>query len=519
MSELRLDLSKLALDRSPASSIAKKPRPRRWLSRYGLPLTILLGFLALLGATAGRQIWPKPSVTVVPVIVKRSEVQQAGTKLFQAAGWIEPRPTAISVAALAPGVIEELLVVEGQQVIKGEPIARLISIDAELAVEQSEATLAIRVGELQRAEAERDAAIIRLENPVHLTVQLAEANSLLAKAKTESDKLPFLIEAAEARMKFTTATVESRKAAGAAIPARTLQQAEAEDSEADATLRELRVRQPNLKREIEAFQNKVNAVQTQLDLLVEERRQLEEAKAKVVSAAALRDEASSLLRKASLNLERNVVRSPINGRVLRLVASPGMRVMGLDATGGQSSSTVVELYDPARLQVRADVRLEDVPMVTPGQPVEVETASSGHTIQGRVLHSTSSANIQKNTLEVKIELIEPPPTVSPEMLVTATFLALQNAATSSDRNETERLFVPEQLVQSGENGTFVWVVDASNQAARKPITVGGASQDGLVEVVEGLNVTEKLISSGTNRLHPGDFVVVSGEDQTIGVGR
>ena len=116
MTELRLDLSKLALDRSPTKSIAGRPRPRRWLSRYVLPLTILLGFLALLGATAGHQLWPQQSVTVVPVIVKRSDVQQAGTALFQAAGWIEPRPTAISVAALAPGVIEELLVVEGQQV-------------------------------------------------------------------------------------------------------------------------------------------------------------------------------------------------------------------------------------------------------------------------------------------------------------------------------------------------------------------------------------------------------------------
>ncbi|MDA1232122.1 MAG: hemolysin D, partial [Planctomycetota bacterium] len=172
-----------------------------------------------------------------------------------------------------------------------------------------------------------------------------------------------------------------------------------------------------------------------------------------------------------------------------------------------------------RLQVRADVRLEDVPMVKPGQRVEIETASSGHTIQGRVLQSTSSANIQKNTLEVKIELIEPPATVSPEMLVTATFLAPQNTATSSDGNETERIFVPGQLVQSGDSGTFVWVVDVDNRAVRKAITVGGASPDGLVEVAEGLNITEKLISSGAESLHPGDLVVVRGEDQTIGIGR
>ncbi len=40
--------------------------------------------------------------------------------------------------------------------------------------------------------------------------------------------------------------------------------------------------------------------------------------------------------------------------------------MGLESTAGQSSSTVVVMYDPQKLQLRTDVRLEDVPMVTPG---------------------------------------------------------------------------------------------------------------------------------------------------------
>ena len=152
MNKSQLDLSQLALDRSPSESTTKQPRPRRWLLRYVLPIGILLGFIALLGVTVGRQLLPQQPVTIVPVIVKRGEVQPAGTTLFQAAGWIEPRPTSVNVAALAPGVIEALLVVEGQQVAKGEPIARLIAIDAELAVEQATAKLAIREGELQRAE-------------------------------------------------------------------------------------------------------------------------------------------------------------------------------------------------------------------------------------------------------------------------------------------------------------------------------------------------------------------------------
>ncbi len=50
------------------------------------------------------------------------------------------------------------MVVGGQTVQKGEPIARLVSIDAELVLEQSKNALAIREGELNRAKAELSAA-------------------------------------------------------------------------------------------------------------------------------------------------------------------------------------------------------------------------------------------------------------------------------------------------------------------------------------------------------------------------
>jgi RND family efflux transporter MFP subunit len=265
------------------------------------------------------------------------------------------------------------------------------------------------------------------------------------------------------------------------------------------------------------LQTKVDALQKQLKLLVEETRQLEEAEAKVQSSTALRDEAKLQLRMAELALARNVVRAPMDGRILRLVASPGTRVMGLDANAGQSSSTVVEMYDPARLQVRADVRLEDVPLVTRGQPVEIETASSAGAIRGRVLQATSTANIQKNTLEVKVELMDPPKTVGPEMLVTATFLAPEISRASAEPAETERIFIPEQLVQSSETGSLVWIVDADSLAQQCGITLGQRGVDGLVEVTEGLSVTDKLVASGTDGLRIGSRVNVTGENRVIGV--
>lgn len=518
MSASQTDLSKLVFDRSGANSGKSTRHRSRWISRYVLPGGILLGLVALLAAAAGRHVFPKPSVTVVPVIVMRSATQPAGTTLFQAAGWIEPRPTSISVPALAAGVLEELLVVEGQQVTKGESIARLIAIDAEIALRQAKATLAIREAERQRAASEHRAAIARLENPIHLQVQLADARSLLAKAMTESEKLPFQIRSASATVAFTRSSLEGKQAAQSAIAGVMVEQAVRDHTAAVAELEELQQRGPNLKREIDALQEKVEALETQRSLLIEERRQAEEAQAKMDSAAALCDEAGLQVQQAQLNLDRTIVRAPMDGRILRLVAMPGTRVMGLDQAAGQSSSTVVEMYDPMRLQVRADVRLEDVPLVTVGAPVAIETASSDSVIAGRVLQTTSSASVQKNTLEVKVELIDPPPAVGPEMLVTASFLAPERTGGMSEPVETERIYAPGQLVLSEAEGDFVWIVDADSCAVQKSVTVGKAGPDGLVEIRTGLNPTDKLITSGTAQLSDGTEVLISGEDQALGTG-
>ncbi len=519
MSETEVDLSRLAIDRAPSTASGSKAKHRRWVSRYVLPTSVLAGFTALFVFTAGRQFFPATPVTVVPVIVQRGEIQQAGTPLFQAAGWIEPRPTSVRVPALAPGVLEELLVVEGQEVKQGQPIAQLISIDAEISVEQARASLSLSEGELQRAQAELAAAESRRDNPLHLAIPLAEARSLLAKAKTESQKLPFLVRAAEANVEFTHSSFEGKRNAGEGVPQVVVRQAERDYLSARAELDELRTRGPNLTREIDALQENVQVLQEQLSLLIEERRLVAEAQAKVLSATAVCEDSKLRVRQAELTLQRMRILAPMNGRILRLVAAPGTRVMGLEHVAGQSSSTVVEMYDPEQLQIRADVRLGDVPLVSPGAPVVVNTASSDHPIDGRVLQTTSTANIQKNTLEVKVELLAPPSTVRPEMLVTATFLAPKSVLETDLPTETERILVPSQLILTGDSGSMVWVVSENNRAIQGTLTLGGKRNDGLVEVTDGLNATDKLIASGISELKPGQAVVIRGEDQTIGVER
>lgn len=513
-----LDLRQLALDRpSEEDEAPHKPKRKGWLVRYMVPAGILGGFAVLIASAAGRQWWPAHPVQVVPAIVRQAQTQPRGSTLFQAAGWVEPRPTPIHVPALEPGVVEELRVVEGQQVTKGELLARLITLDAELALEQAEATLEIRRGELNRAQAEMEAAKARLENPVHLQAALADAESKLAEAESELDALPYRIEAAKANVDYADQNLQGKQSASQAVSGRALQQARSDYARSLANFRELQRREPNLQREMATLEEKVVALRKQLELLIEERRQYHEAEAKVQAAVGLRDEAQVKLRRAQLVLDRMEVRAPQAGRVLRLVAYPGMSVPGPNSSSGDGSSTVVEMYDPQRLQVRADVRLENVSEVTVGQPVEVETASSAEVIQGRVLQPTSAADIQKNTLEVKVELLNPPASVRPDMLVTATFLAPLTDKPVSEGDQPERIFVPNDLVQRSEQGAFVWTVDADGLARQESIETGSVGEDGLVEVRKGLKITDKLIARGVDGLQPGDRVRVTGEDRGFGL--
>jgi hypothetical protein len=191
--------------------------------------------------------------------------------------------------------------------------------------------------------------------------------------------------------------------------------------------------------------------------------------------------------------------------------------MGLETTAGQNTSTIATMYDPAMLQVRADVRLEDVPKLQPGQQVEVKTASTTEVIQGRLLQSTSSANIQKNTLEVKVELLNPPPSVCPEMLVSASFLASEAANDSSQPQLKSSILVPRSLVDSDESGSFVWIVASDLRATKQGITLSDNKSGELAEVTAGLTPTDKLIVQGRENVSPGARLKIVGQDQTLGV--
>jgi HlyD family secretion protein len=507
-----VDLRQLAVRRNGAPPPHARRR-RRLFSRYILPAAILLGFAGVIGWAARDTFLPSKPVTVVPVFTTISTTQQDGTPLFQAAGWVEPRPTPTVVSALAEGVVDTLLVVEGQEVRASEPVARLVDAEARLALRDAEAQARMRRADVVSAQGNLVAARTNVAKPTHLAAVLAEADATLAQKQTELTSLPFQLRGAQARLRLAQASLDGKKAYPGAVPELQLHQARSELDSAAAAAEGLQARSVRLGREVDAQTQRRDALRQRLELKTEEIRQLADAEAQAEAAAARLQLAEVAVDTARLRLERMTVRAPTAGRVLALVARPGTRLVGLAGGTYQDASTVVALYDPARLQVRADVRLEDVPRVVPGQPVRIETpAAPGGPIDGEVLFLTSFADIQKNTLQVKVALNNPPQTLRPDMLVQTTFLAPATTTPAEPASEKLRLLVPRALVESGDGGGRVWVADQAAGVARLCAVKLGPAAGEWVEVAEGLNVADRVIAGGRDGLRDGQRITVTGED-------
>ena len=126
----------------PAPTTAPVRRMPAWL----IPLTIGAGFAVLFLALFRDRLLPATDVQTAVVLATAGETEDgsatapAGEMLFQASGWIEPDPLPVKATALIDGVVDQVHVLEGQSVEKGEILATLIDTDAELALASAERT-------------------------------------------------------------------------------------------------------------------------------------------------------------------------------------------------------------------------------------------------------------------------------------------------------------------------------------------------------------------------------------------
>ena len=504
---------------------AAVPAPRRrWLTRVLLPAAMLVMVLALVGYAARDALLPAKAVSVVRVIAKPVDVKAVasgdddrtlGAVTVQAPGWLEPDPFPIYVSALTDGVVEDVLVLEGESVDAGQVVARMVDDDARLEAQRATAELARRRAETKTAEAAVAAAKTDWENPVErdravavasakltehkadrlrLDSVIAEHRSRVGELKQQYDRIVNLLPDATSELEVEQARlrVEAQKAALAAAQ----QQSKVIDAKVEAQAAEFAAARRNR------------------ELRVTERLALDLALAKTEEAAAAAREAEAMLAEAKLRLERMEVKSPAAGVVMDRVASPGDKVIfGSDT---KHSAHIVHLYQPKKLQVRVDVPLADAAKVGLGQPATVIVdVLPDREFRGELTRMVHKASIEKNTVEVKVAIHDPDPQLKPDMLARVKFRAVTKTTDTSAvaTRQQLRVFAPEDLLVDTGDGHTAWVIESEGTIARRRlVTLGAHREDSWVEVADGLRPGDTLIVE-TDGLSDGDRVRIREELQ------
>ena len=199
------------------------------------------------------------------------------------------------------------------------------------------------------------------------------------------------------------------------------------------------------------------------------------------------------------------IRAPISGYVQTRLKATGDKVMFM--MDSEESAHLLHLYDPSSIQVRVDVPLADAAHVYIGQPCEIVVeVLPDETFRGEVTRVTHEADLQKNTLEVKVRVHEPSPLFRPEMLTRVKFVG--GGASDAGGIASPAVYVAE----SSLDGDLVWVVRdrrAGRGVARQVAVEVESVEDGWASV-RGDLLPGDLLAVGAGGLRDGQRVRVVG---------
>lgn len=245
-------------------------------------------------------------------------------------------------------------------------------------------------------------------------------------------------------------------------------------SEAETAVSQIQVRLDFLDREVERLRSLArqnNAARTQLDETESDRdgtlSQLAAARARLMTAQE--------------RLDRAVLRAPFDGVVVARLKRVGEWV-------GRGEA-VIEMVDPAALEIEAAAPLRLGPFLKVGQSVSVEI--DGRTIDAKLRQIVKVARGPSHLLPIKLALAGPGLYAGQPVR-----LALPAA------RPRKVLAMPRDAMVLRSGRVMVYRVKADNTAEALVVTTGIAQGD-LIEVKGALKAGDRVVTRGGERLRPG----------------
>jgi len=499
--------------------------PKRGLAPVLIPVVVLLSTLSLLLYSVLPILRASRYIEIVQVmhvqgsnanldvpLTNAEDVSRKNTRTVQAAGWLEAEPFYIAATALADGVVEEIFALEGDRVEKGQILARMVDDDAKLRLARDEAELLQAQATHSKAQVVLKAAQENWSSPYELERAVSSGQASIEAFRAELSQLTSLIRVEESLLVQSQEELKSietayeRKAAAEIEFITAREQSNAQS----ARLESIKARMPILHATIDRAESDLLSAVRALELRIDDRARLDSARASLDHAYALvvlrevqRDE-------SRLELDRMTIHAPISGYVQRRLKVPGDKVVRM--MDSLHSSHIAHLYDPSKLQVRVDVPLADASEVYVGQSCEVVVeVFADRTFKGEVLRVTNEADLQKNTLQVKVRVINPDPLLCPEMLTRVKFLSEVESDGSSPQSSdqpNEMVRVPRSSIENRNDAQFVWVITdrANGRGILQPVNVATIETIGDWVTVQGVLQPGAMIAVDPNDCISGERV-------------
>ena len=202
---------------------------------------------------------------------------------------------------------------------------------------------------------------------------------------------------------------------------------------------------------------------------------------------------AAAVEKAKLQLEYCYIRSPIDGRIGRLMVNPGNIVEGnqtILAVINQIKPIYVTFSVPEQklseirkyMSAAGKLKVEVIPSAENDNPVSGEL-----TFLNNQVDATTGTILLKALFPNEDEFLWPGKFVNIALLLTT----LKNA-----------VVIPSEAVQTGQEGEYVFVVKPDLTVESRPVTVGSRLAQHVV-IAEGLRLQEKVVTSGQFDLAPG----------------
>lgn len=452
-------LAELKIDRS-----RRRRRVSPWLWGF-----LVVGVIVVVSAPQFVQKLQVVEVAVAPAVRVSPGMGEAvdGSPELTAAGYVIADRQSV-LAAKFTGRLARLNVAEAEFVKKGDVVAELDHSELDATIAQAEAEVAQAAAEVQRL----------MQLAAQADAEIAAAKVTLQTLDAENQQYEILLADARRRLQRDEKLAE-RKAIGFS---------EVDDRRTEVQGMEAKIAWTQ-KRKHEAEQ-RVVVTETQAAA----------ARAAVAASEAGQRSAAAKVKVLESQRDEHFIRSPFDGMVTEKAAEVGEIVAPISIGGSMARGSIVTIADWASLQAEVDVAEAQLGRVKPGQRAAITVdAIPDQVFPGKVRRILPRADRSKATVKVRVDFLSrDEKAVLPEMGVRVRFLPDDAPPGIETGDAPEKIVVPKAAVQSGQDGSHVWIV-AEGVARRQPVRVGADSGE-RVEISSGVSAGDQLVVRGAENL-------------------